>query len=189
MYVSHIRSQLSERRFAHSVNVHDMCLKLCERFALDSETSDKVCVAGMLHDVMKERPPEELRMMVLESGLAPDPVELYEPKLWHAVAGAKYARDVLNIDDPDIINAIRFHTITRAGMSVVEKIVSISDWISVERDFSGVHELRELAFADLDKGVYSAIKRSMAKTLKKDGRIPAYTLNAYNYYNEKVSRV
>jgi nicotinate-nucleotide adenylyltransferase len=107
-----------------------------------------------------------------------------EPNLWHAIAGAKYAREVLEITDPDIINAIRFHTVSRANMSMVEKLVFISDWISVDR--IGEDSLRALAFENLDLAVFNAIKAGLLKNIRKNRKTLAYTYNAYNYYNEKA---
>ena len=181
-----IKSNLSEKRYIHSMNVAEVCAELSRHMKLDTVTSRKIYLGGILHDVAKENHKDSLRQMVARSadvlGIIPAPSEVDEPKLWHAIAGAVYAKETLGIHDAELLHAIRFHTVSRGDMSIVEKIVNIADWISVDRDFTGVEKLRELAFTDLDLSIYHAVKISIAKTMKKNGRIPIFTLSAYNYY-------
>ena len=182
---THIREKISSKRYSHSMNVAIACGQLAKHYGLSAEMSQKAYIAGILHDIMKECPNDKAKLMVRTSGLFPDYVEMYEPKLWHAIAGAKYVRDDMGITDPDIIDAIRFHTASCAGLSIISKIVRVADWISAERDYDGVDELRELAFSNLDFAVFSTIKASIKKTMKKGGKIPAYTISGYNYYLEE----
>jgi nicotinate-nucleotide adenylyltransferase len=148
MSSSLIRGKLSAKRYTHSINVAIMCSELSKSHKLSAEMSQKTYIAGILHDITKH------------SDIAPDShefspsaAEIAEPKLWHAVTGAKFVRDELGISDCDIVNAIRYHTVGRENMSVIEKIVYIADKISAERDYDGVSELRRLAFCDLDSAI------------------------------------
>jgi len=179
-YTDIIGRTLSKKRFNHSLNVADMCFRLAQAYG---EDSIKAYTAGILHDIMKEQPPEDLEMRVKLSGLSPDPVELVTPALWHAVAGAAYVRDEFH-EDGDLINAIRFHTIGRDNMSVMEKILYLGDLVSKDRQFDDVEKYRESAFKDLNAAMYAALKLSVTETLEKNGQIPAHTINAYNYYNK-----
>jgi nicotinate-nucleotide adenylyltransferase len=180
MSSSRIREMFKPKRYIHSMNVAMMCGELSKKHKLPPEASEKAYIAGILHDITKkcDYAPDP-------TTFEPTPEEIAEPKLWHAITGAKYVRDVPGITDTEIINAIRFHTVARPNMSVVEKIVYIADKISAERDYKGVEELRALAFINLDLAVYTAIKKGMKKAIKKDGKIPAYTTEAYNYYNKE----
>lgn len=72
-----------------------------------------------------------------------------------------------NIDDEDILNAIKFHTTGRAGMSDLEKIIYISDMIEPSRNFPGVEDLRKIANIDLEEGMLSCVQHSMAFLIKK----------------------
>ncbi|MDR0197664.1 MAG: bis(5'-nucleosyl)-tetraphosphatase (symmetrical) YqeK [Oscillospiraceae bacterium] len=176
-----IKKMLSKKRYVHSVNVADMCVYLAKRYG---EDAGRAYTAGILHDIMKERPPEELLERAAGSGLSPDPVELAVPALRHAVAGGHYAKSELGITDGDVINSIRFHTIGRANMTLLEKIVYLGDLVSKERDFPDVEKHRDYVNKDLDFAMYQALKLAITDTLRKNGKIPAYTLQAYNCYNE-----
>ena len=57
------------------------------------------------------------------------------PEILHGPVGAWIAEHEFNITDEDILNAIRFHTTGRAGMSKLEKIIYIADMIEPNRTF------------------------------------------------------
>ena len=90
-----------------------------------------------------------------------------------------------DVKDPDIINAVSFHTTGRAGMSTLEKVVYLADAIEPNRVYPGVDELRREADEDLDKACLLSLKntadfvRSAGKYLDED------TLHAKDYL-EKV---
>ena len=107
--------RLSKKRFQHSLNVAEEAGKLAEKF--DYPDKEKAYLTGLLHDICKEIPKEEQLEMVKKSKLNVSEVELGTPPLFHAVAGAWYAENVLNIHDDDMLNAVRYHTVGRAGMS------------------------------------------------------------------------
>ncbi len=174
-----LKNRLSEKRYIHSVNVADECRKLAQRYDEDEE---KAYFAGLVHDICKEIPAEELKEMAASSGLGVSDAELETKALWHAVAGAAFARDALMIDDEDIINAVRFHTIGRAGMSRIEEIVYIGDLISADRTYKDVKKFRKLAYQDMDRVMLEALIFSIESVTEKKGLIPEYTLAAYNYY-------
>ena len=94
---------------------------------------------------MKNSPPEEQLAVLEQAGAVLTADERANPKLWHAMAGEAYARTALQVKDADILRAIRYHTTARAGMSVLEKVLYIADFISADRDYNGVEEMRAAA--------------------------------------------
>ena len=78
--------------------------------------------AGILHDVTKETPFDEQLKIITEGGIILDEIEKSSQKLWHPISGSVYIQKYLDINDADIINAIRFHTTGRSNMSLMEKI-------------------------------------------------------------------
>jgi nicotinate-nucleotide adenylyltransferase len=164
MSSSQIRENFTEKRYTHSINVAIMCAELSKKHQLTPELSQKAYIAGILHDIKKKS------RFLPENEFNPTPEEIAEPKLWHAIAGAVYVRDVLGIHDPDILNGIRFHTIARDNMnktdkiSLVEKIVYIADKISAER--TGVEDLRALAFENLDLAIQTEITQKTRRLQK-----------------------
>jgi nicotinate-nucleotide adenylyltransferase len=64
--------------------------------------------------------------MLTEFAIIPDEVTQASRTLWHAVAGAAFIRHILNVDDEDILQAVRYHTTGRAGMSLLEKVLFVA---------------------------------------------------------------
>ena len=58
-----------------------------------------------------------------------------------------------SITDSEILEAIRVHTTGKVGMSTLDKVIFLADYIEPNRDFPGVDELRKVAKKDLNKAV------------------------------------
>ena len=164
---------------AHSLNVADECRKLAEKYG---EDPDKAYFAGLLHDICKELPESEQKALVLDSGYTVCREEIETRSLLHGIAGAYYVKKEFGVEDIDILNSIRFHTVGRAGMSRLEEIVYIGDLISAERDYKDVEKMRKLAYTDLNAAMLEAFAFSMKSVIKKGGVIPICTVEGYNFY-------
>ena len=174
-----LKARLTAKRYTHSLNVAAECRKLAEKYGEDPE---KAYFAGLLHDICKELPEEEQRALVLESGYTVCREEMETRSLLHGIAGAYYIKKEFGIEDIDILNSVRFHTVGRAGMSRLEEIVYIGDLISAERDYKDVDKMRKLAYTDLNTAMLEAFAFSMKSVIKKGGVIPICTVEGYNFY-------
>ena len=144
-YTPIIRPHLSEKRFQHSVNVAKEAGKLAQKYGADVE---KAVTAGILHDIMKDTPPEEQLKFMEQWGIILTDVERNAPKLYHAISAAGYLQYELNIEDPEILHAVRYHTTARANMTLVETIVFLADFISADL-YDAVVEGLAFTIADL----------------------------------------
>ena len=149
-YVELIRSRLSDYRFYHSVCVAEAAVQLAERFGADVE---QAYVAGILHDVMKEEEPSVQRAYIEKAGERMSNLEIRIGKVYHQMSGAAYARLELGITDPDILHAIRYHTTARRGMSLLEQIIYLADFISADRHYKDVETMRAKVDEGLDYGL------------------------------------
>ncbi|CDF02330.1 MAG TPA: bis(5'-nucleosyl)-tetraphosphatase (symmetrical) YqeK [Ruminococcus sp.] len=174
-----LKERLSKKRFNHSVNVAEESRILAELYGEDPE---KAFFAGLLHDICKEEDAEVQRQMAEKSGLSVLREELESRPLLHGIAGAYFVKTEFGIKDIDIINAIRFHTVGRAGMSKLEEIVYLADLVSADRDYKDVDKMRKIVHTDLDSAMLEGLKFSLESVLKKGGYIPMYTLEGYNFY-------
>ena len=175
----YLKNCLSAKRFTHSMNVAAECRKLAEKYG---EDPDKAYFAGLLHDICKEMPDDVQKELVMSSGYTVCREELETRSLWHGIAGAYFIKKEFGVEDIDILNSIRFHTVGRAGMSRLEEIVYMGDLISAERDYKDVDKMRKLAYADLNAAMREAFAFSMKSVIKKGGVIPICTAEGYNFY-------
>ncbi len=179
----YLKSHLSQKRYQHSLNVAAECRKLAEKYG---EDPDKAYFAGLLHDICKELPAAEQKQFVLESGYTVCREELETRSLLHAIAGAYFVRKEFGVEDIDILNSIRFHTVGRAGMTRLEEIVYLGDLVSAERDYKDVDKMRKLTYSDLDAAMLEAFSFSIKSVIKKGGVIPLCTVEGYNFYTRLI---
>ena len=173
-----VKERVSEKRYQHSVAVAKASRWLAFKYGANE---DDAVIAGILHDITKEWCFHDHLTFLHAHNIGLSSYEYASVKLLHAITGACYAKLVLRINEVDILNAIRFHTTARAGMSTLEKIVYLADGISEDRKYSGVNELRYIADYSLDDAVFKEISSVIADELvRKERLVHPDTLNAYN---------
>lgn len=178
-YKAIVKPFFSEKRMHHSVCVAEEAESLAKKYGADPE---KAWIGGILHDIMKEMPADEQLKRMNEFGIILSDLEQGAQKLWHAILGAEYVRQELKIDDPDIVDPIYYHTTARADMTLLEKILFMADYVSADRKFDGVKELRKTAYQDLDKAVLLGCGFSIQDLSARYLSIHPNTLAAYNWY-------
>lgn len=84
---------------------------------------------------------------------------------WHSEVGAFVAERDYGVSDSEIINAIRWHTSGRVGMSLLDKVVCLADYIEPGRDFPGVEYIREQAQRSLEEGLIAGFDSTISLLL------------------------
>ncbi|MBO4637976.1 MAG: bis(5'-nucleosyl)-tetraphosphatase (symmetrical) YqeK [Clostridiales bacterium] len=137
---------LGGKRLLHTLNVGYLSAHLAGVFGCDK---DKALIAGALHDCAKELPlDQQLEKAKKYSG------ELFtEKKLLHSPAGATFAKEQFGIEDPEILDAICYHTTGRGDMTLLEKIVYLADKIEPSRNYTDLTPIREAAEKDLESAM------------------------------------
>ena len=173
-YIEQLRTHVKDAlrtdnmRYQHTLGVANTsaCLAMCH-----GADMNKAYIAGLLHDCAKCFTPHEQLQLCEKYSVEMDPVLYEQPALTHSFLGAKMAERDFGITDDDILNAIKYHTTGRAGMSLLEKIVYIADCIEPNREYySGLKEIRELAYIDIDKAMKFALKNTLEYNTAK-GRV------------------
>ena len=175
--IDYLKSNLSEKRFEHTMGVAKTAVELAKIYSADAE---KAYLAGLLHDCYKEKKIDLMLETITKYGGVADVISENSPALLHGIAGAYFARDCFNIDE-EIFDAIRYHTTGKANMSLLTKIIYIADYIEPTRCFPGVEDVRNLAFSDLDKAIVKSCTNVIIHTVSKGGVIHPDTVNALNY--------
>ncbi len=176
-YVKILRAHLSDYRLFHSLKVAESAEYLSKKYGGDSE---KMYLAGLLHDILKEADSDEIFAYTKKYGINLTPIEEKQKKLWHAVVGAEYIRHELSIDDEEILTAVRYHTTGRAGMSVNEKILFIADFISADRNYDGVDIMREKAEISLESAMLTGLGFTITELIEKENPVHPDSMDAYN---------
>ena len=176
-YRAILREKLDEYRYVHSINVSETSAELARKYGADEK---KAYEAGLLHDIMKNADKEETFALFEKYGVELTQLEKKSPKLWHAIAGSIYCKYELEIDDEDVISAIRYHTTGRAGMTELEKVLFTADFISADRNYNGVEEMREKAQISLDEAMTEGLRFTIDELCNALKPIHPDTIDAYN---------
>ncbi|SDA16006.1 putative HD superfamily hydrolase of NAD metabolism [Ruminococcus sp. YE71] len=179
-YKDFLKANLSKKRYVHSLNVAAMSRELAELYGEDKE---RAYFAGLIHDIAKELPRERQFELASRCKIAVSQIELKSTPLLHAVAGAQLLMEEFGLtleEDRDILEAVRYHTVGAAGMSKLAQIVYLADLTSEDREYKDVKKYRKYAHTSLDKGMYEALRYSIADSALKGNTIPISTLEAYN---------
>lgn len=169
---------LSERRYQHSLGVAEMAVKLAKRYDADRE---KAFLAGLVHDCAKEIPLEEAVSMLQEKyHVTPDAMSLQSPRLLHGILGACIAQSRLGIYDPEILDAIRYHTTGKAKMNLLSRIIYIADYIEPNRAYRDVEYLRDLTFENLEEAMLFAVDFTVRDLVEKGKTIHPDTIHLRN---------
>lgn len=176
-YKELLRSRLSDYRYYHSLCVAESAVELAERYGADK---DKALVAGLLHDITKEAKADEHFELFSLGDVELTELERINRKLWHAMSGAVYLKEKLNINDKEMLDAVRYHTTARAGMSLLEKVIYIADFISADRVYDDVDVVRDLAKKSLDETMLYTQRYSINELLQKGACIHPDSVACYN---------
>lgn len=168
-----LRGKLNPRRLFHSECVSECAGVLAERYGASVE---KARLAGLMHDVMKNAPANE------QLALMPDitPLELLNSKVWHQISGEAFLRQNGIVTDEEILGAVRWHTTGKAGMTLLEKIIYVADFISADRDYKDVEVVRRLAYISLEHAILYTSRYTVNKMVSQDLLLHPATVECYN---------
>ena len=153
------RSRLSEGRYAHTLRVADTAENLARLHNLDE---NRTRLAALLHDAARELGRDEFVKLADEWGLPVGDPERESPKLLHGPVAAELSRHDLGVEDEDVLEAIRVHTVGAPGMGPLALAVYVADKIEPARDYPSVGRLRDLAAENLSTAAAEALRRVMA---------------------------
>jgi predicted HD superfamily hydrolase involved in NAD metabolism len=173
-----LSGELDEARFIHSVNVMEESVKLAHHYGVDPE---KAAWAGLLHDCGKNYKGDRAREYARSIGYTPDEIENRQTKLLHGIIGEHLAREKYGVTHPEILSAIRWHTTGRGGMSLLEKIIYIADYIEPARQLEGIEEMRKVAYNDLDRCIVICSDSTIDYILKKGNLLHPKTVETRNH--------
>jgi len=175
--MNRVRELLPDSRYEHTLRVAETAVTLAERYGADEKKAE---LAGLLHDIAKYFSEETLYQTISSHSEISDVFLNYHSSVWHAPVGAVYVREQLGLSDLDIYNAIHYHTTGREGMSLLEKIIFLADYIEPGRNHPGVAPVRQLANENLDQAVSLALINTINYLIECYSPVFPDTIAAYN---------
>jgi len=175
-----MRSILTLKRYNHTLGVEKVAIELAHKYGADMR---KVRKGALLHDCSKQFSLAKMH----ELCDCDETIAFYGHlgELLHGFAGSVYAKNEFGITDEEVLNSIRYHTIGRRGMSLVEKIIYVADAIEPSRTNIEVETIRRLAFEDIDEAILHEVDRKMEYLIKKEAIIHPNTVDMRNWLLHK----
>ena len=175
-----LRKYLDRDRFEHSEGVMYTAAALAMRYGEDLE---KAQIAGILHDCAKCMPDSKKLKICEKNHIEITEAEKMSPFLLHAKVGAYIAKAKYDIEDTEILDAIACHTTGKPAMTLLEKIIYISDYIEPMRNkASNLEEVRKMAFVDLDEALFKIISDTLVYLDNSSKKMDPKTMQTYEYY-------
>ncbi|MCD8503134.1 MAG: bis(5'-nucleosyl)-tetraphosphatase (symmetrical) YqeK [Bacillaceae bacterium] len=171
-----VKAHLPEKRYRHTLGVLQTAVDLAKIY---HACEHEVTLAAIFHDYAKYHAVEEMRSTIISESLDERYLH-YGDELLHGPIGAYLVKTKFGIGNERVLNAIRYHTTGRVGMTLVEKIIFIADYIEPGRNFPGVDEVRNVVTCDLDLAVIYAIQNTVQFLMKKQMPIFPDTIDTYN---------
>jgi nicotinate-nucleotide adenylyltransferase len=150
-------SKLEPLRIPHVAGCEDEAIRLAGRWGADIDDARE---AAILHDITKKLALNEHVKILDEHGVDVRDINPAEEKLLHSKSGSALAKSLFGVSD-DVAGAIMWHTTGRAGMTLLEKVIYLADYIEPTRDFPGVGDLRAAAYSNLDEALIMGLKTSI----------------------------
>ncbi len=175
-----MENKLDHKRYEHTLGVAYTAASLAMRYGEDMQ---KALMAGLLHDCAKCMTNEKRLSICEKYNIAISEAERKNPFLLHAKVGSFLAMKKYGVADKDVINAILNHTTGRPGMSLLEKIIWIADYIEPGRKQApNLAKIRRLAFEDLDRALLIALEDTLHYLHAGKMEIDTMTQKTYDYY-------
>lgn len=166
LYKEHFREALSLsdyiniNRYMHTYGVARTAMEFAPVMGVDPE---KAFIAALFHDIAKNVDPTPYQERLDKEGV-------YLPaSCKHGFVGSYIAEDKYGVTDKDVLNAIKYHTTGRRGMSQLEKLVFLSDAIeNVTRAYELSRTLRKVAENDFELAVVKFAEAIVENVADKD---------------------
>lgn len=179
-----LRKYLTVDRYEHTEGVMYTAAALAMAHNYDMENA---LVAGLLHDCAKCIPDAKKIKLCEKYKVEVTDIEKANPFLLHAKAGAIIAKEKYDIQDEEILDAIRCHTTGKPGMSLLDKIIYIADYIEPNRTkATNLDDVRRLAYQDIDICLYKILSDTLAYLRSSSKTMDSMTLQTYNYYKQQM---
>lgn len=175
-----LRESLPPERFGHTLAVARLAVELASAWGLDPE---KAALAGLLHDCGRAVPVPRMPAYVRRRRLrVPGAREIVQrqPLLLHAHISEDLARRRHGAGDPEVLSAVRKHTLGAPRMSPLDRLLYVADACSADRSFPEAPRIRRLARRSPAESFREAARLKLFHVLKGDGWLHPYASAVWN---------
>ena len=197
--INFLRSELTKyvsgKRLSHSYAVEEEATALGQLFGICGNDLLRLRVAAVLHDITKEKKPDQQIELCKKHGIEISDDDVSSPKVFHSVTGAYEARELYpDYVDKEIFDAIRYHTTGRPDMTLFDKLIYLADYIEKTRDFPDCIELRKYFYSKaptvkhLNETILLSFDMTVRNLIDDGASIHKATVNARNAIIKEIKK-
>ncbi len=164
-------------RYNHCIGVMKMCKTLAERYNVDVERAEKI---GLMHDMAKDLTKEEKLNYVDKNNIECNKVERLIVEILHGKIAADICKKNYGFDD-EMCRAIAIHTTGDENMTMLQKILFVSDKIDETRTYNDVDYYRKLALEDIDEDIIEICNYQITECTQKKKLIDEKSIRTRNF--------
>jgi predicted HD superfamily hydrolase involved in NAD metabolism len=182
-----LASRLTPDRLAHVFGVEGLAVILALRHGVDPE---KVLLAAVLHDYCKaELKTTLLRGIESAADFPPTAEDREHPAMWHGLAATGLARSEFGVTDPEILEAIAWHTTGRPGLGPVGLTLYVADFLEPTRNFPDVSQARrEILPMPLYHAAHAVCVRKIASIERKNQLLHSKTVDMRDWLEQTIRK-
>ncbi|MBN1242385.1 MAG: bis(5'-nucleosyl)-tetraphosphatase (symmetrical) YqeK [Spirochaetales bacterium] len=161
-----LEAALGEKRRLHSRGVAALAAELCEREGIDPE---KGRVAGLAHDLCRALPAAEQAKLASACPVREAASLSLNPRFAHGPAAATLLATEYACSDPDILEAVAFHTLPRTGSGILTRILYLADKNEPGRAYLDPVERDRVVSLPIDQAFRASVE-AVVEWLRAEGR-------------------
>ncbi len=180
--ISQLQRRLSPGRLAHTVSTTEYLCAIAREIGLDEF---QALQAGLLHDFCREDTDEVLLAKAAQYQIPVNETASACPALLHGPVAAEECRRTLGVADPDIYEAIYWHTFGKPGLEKLGQALYLADFAEHSRTHAeAAHTRAVLETAGFEAAVRYAAEKNVEHLARKKYCDP-HTLAFYHWLQEK----
>ena len=164
---------------AHLLRVQELARSLAERHGVDPDDSE---LGAACHDLARHMRPDALLEEAVSLDIPVHPVERRVPIMLHGPVAATWLERDGETSDSRVIEAVRYHTTGKSGMSDVSKVVYLADKLEPNkvRRMPELSEVLQLAKVDIDTALLEYLNRHIVRRVERGDLLHPLTLELRN---------
>ncbi|MBW0432174.1 bis(5'-nucleosyl)-tetraphosphatase (symmetrical) YqeK [Leptospira yasudae] len=181
-----VPTEITVTRWEHSLRVAEIAKELA--LIHSQEEAELAYLAGIVHDITKQKTPEFHLTLFKESGQGE--LEKLPSAAWHAYSASIYLKSQYDLKHEGVLSAVRNHTLGAETPGPLDLILYAADFLG--SDYAEKNPLypdwREQARKNLYLGVLCKAKNTMEDLIASQKTIHPRTVFTYNLAVAKCSR-
>lgn len=163
----------------HINRVRDIARDLAGAHAIDQDLAELTAAA---HDVARHIPGRHLIEEAERMGFAVNAVERRAPILLHGPVGAGWLAEEAALDDPSVLEGVRWHTTAHPDLSPVGQVVFIADKLDPHKAkaYPFQDTVRSIAYRDLHEGALTFLDGMLKMHLDRGDLVHPASIDSRN---------